>query len=89
MKQLAEKGEKPENVAYFVLRSIAETVKKVGKKAREKYGDIPMMYSGGVASNSLLRGEITDGIFAGPQYSTDNAMGTAILTYRAVMENGK
>ena len=26
--------------------------------------------------------------FAKPQFSTDNAMGTAILTYRAVKKNG-
>ena len=54
------------------------------KRALEKYGNLPVLYSGGVASNSLLRSMTPEGIFAQPRFSTDNAMGTAILTYRAV-----
>ena len=45
-----------------------------------------MLCSGGVASNSLIRGrmEPLGAIFAPPQYSTDNALGVAILTHRAL-----
>jgi len=43
-----------------------------------------VLFSGGVASNSLLREMCPDGVFAEPKYSTDNAMGIAILTMRAV-----
>lgn len=83
MKQLCEICETPANIARFSIASIVGTVKKVTERAIEKYGDIPVLYSGGVASNSLLRQLTPDGIFAKPQFSTDNAMGCAILTYRA------
>ena len=39
-----------------------------------------------VASNQLMRERMTQhcgAVFAEPRYSTDNAMGTAILTWRA------
>ena len=84
MKQMFEKREKAENVAYFALASVISGVSRVTKAALKEYGNIPVLYSGGVASNSLLRKLTPDGIFAKPQFSTDNAMGTAILTYRAV-----
>ena len=46
-----------------------------------------MLCSGGVASNRRLREALEEGcgaVFAQPQYATDNAMGTAILTWRAM-----
>ena len=89
MKQMVESGEPPENIAYFSIASIVSTVRKITERALKKYGALPVLYSGGVASNSLLRRLTPEGIFAEPQYSTDNAMGCAILTYRTVMNNGK
>ena len=43
-----------------------------------------VLCSGGVASNSMLRERMREfsPVFAEPQYSTDNAMGTAVLTAR-------
>ena len=60
------------------------------QKAWEEYPGLPVLCSGGVASNSLLRREMTaacGAVFAEPEYSTDNAMGIAILANRA-MEQG-
>lgn len=88
MHKLIDSGEKAENVAYFTLRSMIAAVEAATNNAKAKYGDLPVLYSGGVASNSLLREVTENGIFAEPKYSTDNAMGTAILTWRAVKENG-
>ena len=88
MKQRFERGDSPESIASFTLASIISGVSRITKRAKEKYGDIPVLYSGGVASNSLLRKLTPDGIFAEPKYSTDNAMGVAILTYRAVTARG-
>lgn len=88
MKQRVSDGDSPETVARFVLESLAALVIAATKQAREKFGDLPVLYSGGVASNSLLRQRIPDGCFAQPQYSTDNSMGCAILTWRAVNLNG-
>ena len=88
MKRRAEAGEPPEDTAYFALRSVIAAVHGATERARRIYGDLPVLYSGGVASNSLLRSLTPEGVFAPPQYSTDNAYGTAILTYRAVTANG-
>lgn len=88
MHSLIQSGASPENAAYFTLASMIYTVGKVTDNAKRKYGDLPVLFSGGVASNSLLRELIPDGIFAEPRYSTDNAMGIAILTYRSIAENG-
>ena len=88
MKQRTEAGEKPSATARFVLLSLIHAVEKVTAAARELYGDLPVLFSGGVSSNSLLRERVTDGVFAEPRFSTDNAMGTAILTWRAVTDHG-
>ena len=85
MHQLKDAGEAPEEIAYFAIASMIRAVHRATEAAKERYGDIPVLYSGGVASNSLLRQLTPDGIFAEPRYSTDNAMGTAILTMRAVL----
>ena len=87
VKQRAEAGEDASETAYFALASVFSAVKKATENARDKYGDLPVLYSGGVASNSLLRELTPDGIFAEPRYSTDNAMGIAILAWREY-ENG-
>ena len=46
------------------------------------YGNLPVVYAGGVMSNSLLRRELEaayNGTFAPPAYSADNAAGIALL----------
>ena len=70
-------------VAGYVLRCIGYTILTSTNAALKRYPGLPVVFSGGVASNSMLR-EITKPlcpIFSEPQYSTDNAMGVAILTY--------
>ncbi len=89
MKQMYEAGKRPENIAYFSISSVISAVAAVTEAALKKYGDMPVLYSGGVASNSLLRKMTPNGIFAEPRFSTDNAMGSAILTYRTAIKNGK
>jgi N6-L-threonylcarbamoyladenine synthase len=75
-----ERGGSQAETAYFALRSVAEAVKKATKNA-QKDRQLPVLFSGGVASNSLLRSMMPEAIFGAPQYSTDNAMGIAVLTW--------
>ena len=89
MKQMAAAGAEPEETAYFALASVISAVHRVTERAVAKYGDMPVLYSGGVASNSLLREMTPDGVFAAPRFSTDNAMGVAILTWRAAAADGR
>ena len=48
-----------------------------------------VLCSGGVASSRLLRTVMSDAAFAGPQYSTDNAMGAAILAWRSLRQEAE
>ena len=61
---------------------------QASKNALKAYPGLRMVFSGGVASNSMLRRELEslNPIFSEPQYSTDNAMGIAVLTARAMEE---
>lgn len=87
VKALAEQGERPENIARFTLATVTSAVRRATATARKQYPGLPVLCSGGVASNRMLRDQLTEfcgGIFAEPRYSTDNAMGTAILAWRGL-----
>lgn len=68
--------------AAFCLRSVIHAVLKATQNALKDHPDYPVVFSGGVASNSLLRKKAADfdAVFAAPEFSTDNAMGIAVLT---------
>ena len=74
----------PEDTAAFCLRCVAGAVVQATRQAQKEYPGLRVVFSGGVASNSMLR-ELTAPlypVFAQPQYSTDNAMGVAVLAQR-------
>ncbi|MDO5545256.1 MAG: DNA-binding protein [Eubacteriales bacterium] len=76
----------PAETAAYALRCVAYAVFQATQQALDKYPGLPVVFSGGVASNSMLREVLAplDPVFAQPQYSTDNAMGVAVLTHRAM-----
>lgn len=82
VKALAEKGEKPRHIARFVLNTVADAVHRATAAAQVLYPGLSMLCSGGVASNVRLRERMEGAFFAVPRYSTDNAMGAAILAWR-------
>ena len=85
VQQYHEKQGNAVETAAFALRCIVGAVIEATQQAQKKYPGLPVVFSGGVASNSMLR-EMTrpmKPIFAQPQYSTDNAMGVAVLACRA------
>ena len=75
-----------EETAAYALRCVSHAVYRATKNALNSYPGLPVVFSGGVASNTLLRRVLTplNPIFAQPQYSTDNALGVAVLTFRAL-----
>ena len=80
---LLEKGVPAPIVARYCLLTVYETVADMTEAARAAYGDLPVLYAGGVMSNALLRERLTaafGGVFAPPVYSADNAAGIAWLT---------
>ena len=92
MNGLAEAGESPSNICRYVLASIIGAVERATLQALEKHPGLPVLCAGGVASNQLLRETMTrscGAVFAQPRFSTDNAMGVAILTWRAMYQKEK
>lgn len=85
VKKLVADGAGPAEVAGFTLDTVSDVVFRATKEAQRRYPGLPVLCSGGVASNSRLRAVLGScgALFAQPRFSTDNAMGAAILTYRA------
>ena len=86
VQQYHEKNGIPAETAAYALRCVAFAVFQATKQALQRYPGLPVVFSGGVASNTMLRQtlEPLNPIFAQPQYSTDNAMGVAVLAHRAM-----
>ena len=84
VQQFHDTHQKPEETAAYALRCVSEAVYLATKNALKAYPGVPVVFSGGVASNSMLRARMAElnPIFAQPQYSTDNAMGVAVLANR-------
>ena len=91
VKAMLQAGEEPASIARFTLDTVADVVVRATRQAQLDYPGLPVLCSGGVASNWLLRKTMSEqcgALFAQPEYSTDNAMGVAILTHRA-LERGE
>jgi N6-L-threonylcarbamoyladenine synthase len=84
VQQFHEKNQNATETAGFALRCVAAAVYKATENALTEYPGLPVVFSGGVASNSMLRKVMAplNPVFALPQFSTDNAMGVAVLAHR-------
>lgn len=73
----------PEEVAAYALESVCDVIIRTTCDALKAYPGLPVVFSGGVASNSMLRKKCSafDSVFAAPALSTDNAAGIAVLTW--------
>ncbi len=81
-KKMLEQGERNEDVARYCLDFIGKTLEKMTESAIEGFGNLPLVYAGGVMCNSIIRERLAskfDAKFAKPEYSCDNAVGTAVL----------
>ena len=76
------------DTAAYALRCVCYAVQAATGNARKAYPGLEVVFSGGVASNSMLRSVMgaEGAVFALPQFSTDNAMGVAILAHRLTEE---
>lgn len=82
-RRLLDDGTAPAEVARFCLAGIEAALVNMTEQLQKEYGTLPVVYAGGVMSNTLLRASLTDkfgGVFAPPAFSADNAAGIAILT---------
>lgn len=84
VKNMINLGEAPADIAKFVISYIAQVADDMTSKLIDAYGDLPLVYAGGVMSNSMIKDKISNkynAFFAQPQFSCDNACGTAIYAY--------
>lgn len=69
----------------FVFSVLAETLEALCLQFFEKYGEMPVVFAGGVMSNTLIRSKLEKrfrAAFAAPELSRDNALGIAELARR-------
>lgn len=85
-RKMLENGEKPEDIAFFCLKSVEAALCGMTDATLSEYGKLPLVYAGGVMSNCIIRNTIENkygGIFAKPEFSSDNAAGIAVLAAEA------
>ena len=88
--KMIENGEKKEDVAKYCITYIERALEEMTKSLIQKYGKLPLVYAGGVMSNTIISRdfrEMFSGRFALPEFSSDNAAGISILT--SITENRK
>ena len=68
--------------AALVFEAVCDNLIAMTKQIMEKYGDSPVLFAGGVMSNTYMREKLRakfDAYFSEPAYSADNAAGIALL----------
>ena len=68
--------------AAFAVQSVCDVILRTTREAQKQYPQLEVVFSGGVASNTTLHTVCNFGVYAAPQFSTDNAMGVAVLAGR-------
>lgn len=87
-RKMLDDGERKEDIANYCLSFIYSTIYEMTKFALDRYGNMPIVYAGGVMSDKLIRDKLLqkfDAFFAEPDFSCDNAVGTAV--FAAIKEN--
>ncbi len=82
--KMIESGNDYADIARYCIDYVAETLDKMTRNIIEKHGNLPIIFAGGVMSNSIIRERFSKefgAYFATPEFSADNAAGTAYLAY--------
>ena len=83
-RRMIDDGESNEDTARFCIDYIAASLEKMTEYAIEKHGELPIVFSGGVMSNTIIKERFQNkfgAYFAQSVFSSDNAAGTAVLAY--------
>ena len=78
-----------EDVALYLLEYISMTIILMCKNLLKEYGNLPLLFSGGVMANSIIKNNILNyfnALFASTELSGDNALGISLLT---ALKNGE
>ena len=84
VQQFHEKNPNGAETAAFALRCVAHAVYAATTNALKAYPNYTVVFSGGVASNGMLRSRLAllKSVFSQPPYAPDYAMGVAVLAHR-------
>lgn len=83
--EMLNKGKSKEEIASFVIETVKMSLYESAKNALEIYPEQTIVFAGGVSGNTIIREYIKSHLnaeFAQSGLSSDNAVGTAILTAR-------
>jgi len=83
-RDMIKKGFSKEYIARYCLEFIAAAISGMTEKAFEKFGELPLVYTGGVMSDIIIKNIISErfrAFFAKPEFSCDNASGTAVYGF--------
>ncbi len=87
-RKLYDEGAESSYIAAYCLKSVGTAIETLTDAALKEYGSgLPVLYAGGVMSDRLIADQLgrrDNVMFAAPEYSCDNAAGTAL--YAAFME---
>ncbi len=84
--RLLEQGKTPAYVCRYCLLCVGETVIRMTREALRLYPGLPVVCAGGVMSSQVIRDyvqrRLPDVCFVPGRFSSDNAIGVAVLTAR-------
>ena len=83
-KKMLDSGEPSCDVALYCLKYIEAALIAMTEFALNEYGYLPLVYAGGVMSDSIIRESVRKKFsaeFAEPAFSADNAAGLAVYAY--------
>lgn len=82
---MLKEGSAPAQVARVCIESIHAALDRMCETLLKAHGPLPVLFTGGVCSNSILREKLQSKYgawFAAPEFSSDNGAGVAILAER-------
>ncbi|MBQ5716799.1 MAG: peptidase M22 [Clostridia bacterium] len=80
--KMHNEGVGKEDIAKYAVSYTLSVVDNMTEMILKEYGRLPLVYAGGVMSNSIIRKYMTNKYecsFAEPEFSSDNAVGIAVL----------
>lgn len=81
-RKMIDSGVKPCDAALYCLKYIEAALVSMTEFALSEFGNLPLIYAGGVMSNSIIRKTVENrfcGSFATPEFSSDNACGVSVF----------
>ena len=81
-RKMLQDGDRPCDIARYCLDYVGEAIMGMAQAAIKCCGELPMVFGGGVMSNSIIRQKLKESFncsFTPIQYCSDNAVGIAVF----------